>query len=77
MNARWRRSRRRACPFKVRLDTENAQAYLLAAQKDTTKYQNPEDLELYLCGCGYLHIGHKKGTKHEPRSVRGIKCETS
>ncbi len=55
------RSQLRSCPWKVRLDPENAQEYLLAAQKDTNRYHDPELLELYLCaGCGYLHIGHKK-----------------
>jgi hypothetical protein len=42
---------------------DNAMEYLLAAQKDTNRYKNPEDLELYLCTCGFLHIGHKRGTK--------------
>ena len=54
-----RRSNRLSCPFKVKLDLENAQAYLLAAQKDP-KYKDPESLELYVCSeCSYLHIGHK------------------
>lgn len=57
------RSRLRTCRFKVKLDTENAQQYLLDAQKDTKKYHDPENLELYLCPCGYLHIGHKIGSR--------------
>lgn len=63
MTARQKRSRRKACKYKVKLELENAQAYLLAAQKDTRRYRDPENLELYLCGCGYLHIGHKLGSK--------------
>lgn len=66
INGRLLRSRRRACPYKVKLDLENAQEYLLAAQKDTTRYKNPEDLELYLCSeCQFLHIGHRLGSKKE------------
>jgi hypothetical protein len=64
--SRKMRSRRRTCIHKVKLDLTEAPAYLLAAQKDTVKYQNPEDLELYLCGCGWLHIGHKLGSKTNP-----------
>jgi hypothetical protein len=59
------RSQRRLCKYKVPLELDNAQDYLMAAQKDTNRYKNPEDLELYLCtACGYLHIGHKDGTKY-------------
>lgn len=52
------------CPYKEKLTLENAMPYLLAAQKDTKNYRDPENLELYLCrACGYLHIGHKLGSK--------------
>jgi hypothetical protein len=72
MNHSWRRSRRRACPHKVKLSLEGAPAYLLAAQKDTTRYTDPEHLELYLCTeCGWLHIGHAKGSKANPVHARG------
>jgi hypothetical protein len=65
VNSRRLRSQRRVCQHKVPLDLDNAQEYLLAAQKDTTRYKNPESLELYLCvACGYLHIGHEKGKKY-------------
>lgn len=57
------RSRLRACRFKVKLDLTNAPEYLLKAQKDTTRYHKPEDLEIYQCPCGWLHIGHRR----EPR----------
>lgn len=58
------RSNRLTCPYKVKLNLEEAQEYLLAAQKDTTRYKNPEDLELYLCSCcQFLHVGHKPGSK--------------
>lgn len=57
------RARLRSCRFKVDLDLTNAQEYLLAAQKDVGKYRDPENLELYQCPCGWLHIGHKR----EPR----------
>jgi hypothetical protein len=61
VNGRLIRGRLRVCKYKVRLELENAQAYLLAAQNDTVHYHNPATLELYLCpGCGYLHIGHGK-----------------
>ena len=64
VNCRLLRSRKRVCRFKHPLTLEEAPAYLLAAQKDPTRYQNPEDLELYLCTeCMLMHIGHKKGTK--------------
>lgn len=59
VNARVLRSHRIHCPYKVRLTMENAQEYLLAAQKDTKHYKNPENLELYVCtSCSFLHIGH-------------------
>lgn len=58
------RSRRRHCPYKEPLSMENAMDYLLAAQKDTIRYKDPENLELYMCPCGFLHIGHKIGSKH-------------
>jgi hypothetical protein len=55
------RSHRKNCHRKLRLSLEEAPAYLLAAQKDTTRYHDPENLELYLCmNCQYLHIGHKR-----------------
>lgn len=58
------KSRARVCQYKVKLSLEEAPAYLLAAQKDTNRYKNPEDLELYLCSaCQWLHIGHKLGSK--------------
>lgn len=63
-NSRLMRSRRKACAYKVSLTMENAQEYLLAAQKDTVRYHDPENLELYICPCGFLHIGHKLGSKH-------------
>lgn len=60
------RSHTRTCPYKIKLDVNNAQEYLLAAQHDASRYKNPEDLNLYLCtACGYLHIGHVLGTKGE------------
>jgi hypothetical protein len=66
LNYRRLRSRRRACAHKIKLSLEEAPAYLLAAQKDTTRYRNPEDLELYICtNCSWLHIGHKLGSKQE------------
>lgn len=64
MSNRLVRSRLRACQFKEKLDLTNAQEYLLAAQKSPDRYRNPEALELYMCPCGSLHIGHAKGTKH-------------
>jgi len=63
VNSRLMRSRRRACQWKEKLDIADAQTYLLAAQKDTKRYRNPEDLELYMCPCGWLHIGHRLGSK--------------
>ena len=64
VNHRLLRSRRKVCQYKVKLDLVDAPEYLLAAQKDTTRYRDPENLELYLCpSCGYLHIGHKIGSK--------------
>ena len=73
INSRLLRSRRKACPYKVKLDLLNAQEYLLAAQKDTKRYPNhPEDLELYLCSnCNYLHIGHRLGSKKEHHESSG------
>lgn len=65
VNHRLLRSRRKACKYKIKLDLENAQEYLLAAQKDTDRYKDPQNLELYICPCGWLHIGHKLGTKKE------------
>lgn len=65
MNSRRRRSMRRACPYKAKLDIENAQSYLLAAQKNPAHYRDPENLELYQCECGWLHIGHKLGSKKQ------------
>lgn len=60
-NHRLLHSHRKSCPYKIKLDVNNAQEYLLAAQKDDKRYKNPEDLNLYLCGaCGWLHIGHKR-----------------
>lgn len=65
VNSRLLRSRRKACPYKIKLDLENAQAYLLAAQKDTVRYHDSENLELYLCNnCNFLHIGHRLGSQH-------------
>lgn len=61
MSKRRLKSQRRTCPFKRKLELEDAQQYLLAAQKDTQHYKDPENLELYVCTCcGFLHIGHNK-----------------
>ena len=50
----------RTCPFKVKLTPEDAESYLLAAQKETDKYHDANKLGLYICtACNYLHIGHR------------------
>ena len=61
VNSKLLRSHRRTCPYKHKLTMENAQEYLLAAQKDHRRYKNPEALELYICTCcEYLHVGHRR-----------------
>lgn len=55
------------CRWKAKLEPEQAQTYLLAAQK-SGHYHDPETLEVYPClACGALHIGHHSKNGAEPR----------
>lgn len=55
------------CRWKEKLAPEQAESYLLAAQK-SEKYHDPDKLEIYPClACGSLHIGHHPKNGAEPR----------